>query len=330
MAKKIITIVGVTGNQGASVAELFVGKADWHVRGLTRDPSKPASRAWRDKGVELVIADLNDAASLKTAFAGSTVIYGVTDFWGILADPKVQERAQAAGRPANVEAYEVEVQQGRNIVDAANATVDTLDRFVLSTLSSTKKWSKGKYTHNFHFDGKWEAVDYLKASYPALAKKTSFLQLALYMTNWKIMPMGGPIKQSDGTFVLSIPADGDAPVPMVEPRHDTGNFVNALLQVEPGKNLLGYASMLSWDDFATLWGKIHGVTCRFQRLERTVLENAVPGGIGEELADMFGYIGDFGYDGRDPSVVYPKDLGVPVPVYTIEEYIKEEDWSGVL
>ncbi|KAJ5604163.1 hypothetical protein N7537_007119 [Penicillium hordei] len=329
MAKKIITIVGVTGNQGASVAELFVGKADWHVRGITRDPNKPASRAWGDKGVELVTADLNDVASLKTAFAGSTVIFGVTDFWGILADPKVQESAQAKGCPGNVAAYEVEVQQGRNIVDAANATVDTLDRFVLSTLSSTKKWSKGQYTHNLHFDGKWEAVDYLKASYPALAKKTSFLQLALYMTNFKT-PMGGPVKQSDGTFVLSIPADGDAPVPMVEARHDTGNFVNALLQVEPGKNLLGYASMLSWNEFAALWGKTHGVTCRFQRLDRTILENAIPGGVGEELADMFGYIGDFGYDGRDPSVVYPKDLGVPVPVYTIEEYIKEEDWSGVL
>jgi hypothetical protein len=118
---------------------------------------------------------LNDVASLKPAFAGSTAIYGVTDFWGIVADPKVQERAQATGRPANVAAYKVEVQQGRNVVDAANATVDTLDRFVLSTLSSTKKWSKGKYTHNLHFNGKWEAVDCLKASYPALAKKTSFL-----------------------------------------------------------------------------------------------------------------------------------------------------------
>ncbi|GFF43119.1 nmrA-like family domain-containing protein 1 [Aspergillus udagawae] len=328
MAKKIITIVGVTGKQGASVAEVFVGKPEWHVRGLTRDPSKPASRAWADKGVELVTADMNDAASLKTAFAGSTVIFGVTDFWTAVASPEVQERAQATGRPANVVAHEVEVQQGRNIVDAANATVDTLDRFVFSTLSATNKWSKGKYTHNLHFDGKWEVVEYLKASYPVLAKKTSFLQVGLYMTNWKVIPLGGP--QSDGTYLLSLPTDGDAPVPMVEARHDTGNFVNALLQVEPGKNLLGYSSMLSWNEFAALWGKIHGVTCRFQRLDRTVLENAVPGGIGEELADMFGYIGDFGYDGGDPSVVHPKELGVPVPVYTVEEYIKEEDWSGVL
>lgn len=80
------------------------------------------------------------------------------------------------------------------------------------------------------------------------------------------------------------------------------------MQVEPGKNLLGYASILSWKEFASLWGKTNGVTCRFQRQDRTVLENAAPGGIGEELADMFDYIGEFGYDGHDPSVVYPKDV----------------------
>lgn len=57
-----------------------------------------------------------------------------------------------------------------------------------------------------------------------------------------------------------------------------------------------------------MWGKTNGVTCRFQRQDRTVLEKAAPGGIGEELADMFDYIGEFGYDGHDPSVVYPKDV----------------------
>lgn len=102
-----------------------------------------------------------------------------------MAVPKVQAEAQKSGRPINAVAYDVEVQQGRNIVDAANATVHTLDRFVLSTLSATKKWSKGKYSHNFHFDSKWAAVEYLEATYSELAKKTSYLQVGLYMTNWK-------------------------------------------------------------------------------------------------------------------------------------------------
>ncbi|KAI1255203.1 hypothetical protein MGN70_003267 [Eutypa lata] len=330
MAKKIVTILGITGKQGASVADVFLREGGWHIRGVTRDPSKASSQVLADKGVELIKGDMDDAALLKKAFAGSNVIFGVTDFWGITRDPKVQERAKVAGVPVNALAYDIEVQQGRNIVDAANATLDTLDRFVLSTLSATKKWSKGKYSHNYHFDAKWVAVEYVKATYPELAKKTSYLQVALYLTNWKEfgpLPMGKPVKQPDGTFVLRLPANPDGPVAQIDARRE---FVKALLKVPAGQNLLGVASTLSWNEYAALWGKINGVTCRFERLDRKVLEDAIPGGIGEEMADMFEYISEFGYHGGDPTVVLPKDLGVDVPVYTVGEFIKGEDWTSLL
>ncbi|KAH7183924.1 hypothetical protein DER44DRAFT_834986 [Fusarium oxysporum] len=315
MARKIITIVGVTGTQGASVADVFLKEGGWHVRGITRDPSKPSSQEWADKGVELIEGNIND---------------GVTDFWGVVYDPKTQALASSTGKTETEIAYEAEKQQARNIADAAYATIETLDRLVFSTLSHTRKWSNGKYTHNLHFDAKWEGVEYLKATYPTLDKKTSYLQVGLYVTNWKKgLQMARPNKQPDGTFKLSLPTDGDAPVPLVEPRQDTGKFAKALVQVEPGKNLLGYGSLISWNEFAALWGKVHGVTCRYERLDRKVLEAAVPGCIGEELADMFEYIGEFGYDGRDPTVVDPENLGIDVPVYTMEEYIKDEEWPEV-
>lgn len=142
---------------------------------------------------------MSDVSFLKSAFAGSTVIFGVTDFWGITRDSDVQARAAATGKQVNQLAYDIEVQQGRNILEAANATLDTLDRFVLSTLSATKKWSKGKYTNNYHFDAKWDTVEYLKANYPELNKKSSYLQMALYLTNWKEfegLPFGRPLKVS--------------------------------------------------------------------------------------------------------------------------------------
>ncbi|KAH8586127.1 hypothetical protein B0O99DRAFT_529337, partial [Bisporella sp. PMI_857] len=37
-------------------------------------------------------------ASLTKAFAGSTVIFGVTDLWEQVGNPKVQERAQKSSR----------------------------------------------------------------------------------------------------------------------------------------------------------------------------------------------------------------------------------------
>lgn len=88
--------------------------------------------------------------------------------------------------------------------------------------------------------------------------------------------------------------------------------MKALVQVAPGKHLLGTSGELSWTEYAALWGKVNGVTCRFQRLDRKILEDAIPGGIGEELADMLEYIGEFGYTGGDPSIVYPKDVSTPL------------------
>lgn len=65
------------------------------------------------------------------------------------------------------------------------------------------------------------------------------------------------------------------------------------------------------------------MTCYFRRVDRKVLEDAIPNGIGEELADMLQYIEEFGYDGRDPTVVHPKDVSTsqqelqPVLTHTI-------------
>ena len=136
---------------------------------------------------------------MKEAFAGSNVIFGVTNFWGATGDPEIQKLAASTNRSITEVAYEAEIQQARNIADAANATIQTLDRFVFSVLSHSKKWSQGKITHNLHFDAKWEGAEYLKATHPALDKKTSYLQVGLYMTNWKGLGLLRPSK------VTSIP-----------------------------------------------------------------------------------------------------------------------------
>lgn len=100
-----------------------------------------------------------------------------------------------------------------------------------------------------------------------------------------------------------------------------GEFVRALLEVPAGQNLLGAAGSLSWNEYAALWGKVHGVNCRFERLDRKVIEEAIPGGIGKEFADMFEYIAEFGYDGGDPTVVLPKDVRASSPCHSVVMFI---------
>lgn len=48
--------------------------------------------------------------------------------------------------------------------------------------------------------------------------------------------------------------------------------------------------------------------------------------------EMIGFSIEFGYDGGkvDKSVVKPGDLGVPVQLKTVKEWIKEQDWKTIL
>ncbi|EGP90279.1 uncharacterized protein MYCGRDRAFT_91165 [Zymoseptoria tritici IPO323] len=204
MATKLITIVGITGTQGASVADAYINEPGWKIRGISRDPSKASSKAWTDQGVDMVFADLDDIGSLKTAFSGSNVICGVTDFWQQMQDKGNQERAKRTGKTINVISFEAEIQQGRNIVDAAQSTIVTLDMLVLSVLTDSRKWSGGKITWNYHFESKWRIVEYLQENYPGLHGKSSFFQAACYLSNLDTtlaprMNLGVEVKYQRGT-----------------------------------------------------------------------------------------------------------------------------------
>ena len=83
------------------------------------------------------------------------------------------------------EAYRMERRSGKNIVDAANSTIDSLELFIFSSLSAAKRLSQGEYKHIYHFDAKAETVEYLQITYPILAGKTAALELGMFATNWR-------------------------------------------------------------------------------------------------------------------------------------------------
>lgn len=61
---KLIIIIGITGNQGGSVAHTFRQDSAWLIRGLTRDISSPAAQELSSKGIEMVGGDLHYTTSL--------------------------------------------------------------------------------------------------------------------------------------------------------------------------------------------------------------------------------------------------------------------------
>lgn len=188
---KLICIVGVTGNQGGSVAQKFLQDPNYRVRGITRDPTSAAAQTLAAQGVEVVAGDLDDVRTLVPAFAGASLIFSVTNYWEPFFRPDCRAKARGLGVDCRRYAYDVEVRQGRNIVDAAIETVDTLDGngFIASTLSHAGLCSEGRFAELYHFDAKADVFPgYVDEKYPGLARKMSYVQTGYFTSSYKLLP----------------------------------------------------------------------------------------------------------------------------------------------
>ncbi|KAH8652267.1 hypothetical protein BX600DRAFT_90156 [Xylariales sp. PMI_506] len=328
---KLIVVIGVTGIQGSSVARTFLGLPDWKVRGVTRNPTSDASKALVSEGVEIIQGDMDDKTSLHQAFSGANAIFANTDFFAHLI-AGLTPGVVPEGMTANQYAYERELEQNLNIAEAASApdVLETLNRFVLSSLSDARKWSSGKFTTIYHYDSKAETVRVIRDKHPILAAKMSTLQVGHYLSNWKAFPSMAPQKQADGSFLTLRPVGAHVVFPFVDTHRDTGAFVKALVDLPAGKDLLGVSENMTWPEWMTLWGQILGVRAGYKEVSDEEFFQNVPGPLSQELMDTYDYVEEFGYTGGDPDVLEPDQLGIQVPVTSIKEYIKNEDWSSVL
>ncbi|QKX59538.1 uncharacterized protein TRUGW13939_06672 [Talaromyces rugulosus] len=226
-------VLDVTGNQGSSVENAFLNLQGWCIRGITRNPSSLAAQQRPSKEVEIVKADLDDIASLESAFRGASAIFAVTDIYNHFFNPANFAKAQEAGISVNEYACNLEITQAMKIAIAANLpdVSSTLTHFVFSSLSDTKPWSKGRYTWNFHFDGKARVVKRIREELPDLAAKPSTVQSE--------MP--------------------EVKLPWIIADRYIGVYVKVLLENSPRKNVLAYIQTATWCEFWTLWADVRNV-----------------------------------------------------------------------
>src|SRR6266403_1711030 len=74
--KKLIAVIGATGQQGGGVVRALQARGQFKVRALTRNPEKH-----RELAEQVVGADLDKPETLKAAFAGADGVFLVTNFW---------------------------------------------------------------------------------------------------------------------------------------------------------------------------------------------------------------------------------------------------------
>ncbi|KAK3905216.1 NAD(P)-binding protein [Staphylotrichum tortipilum] len=333
--KKLIVVVGATGNQGGSVARRFIQDPRYAVRGLTRNPESPAAKELAALGVEVVQAELDDVKSLEAAFAGANVIFSVTNYWEPFFRPDCRAKAAELGVTCRKYAYDVEYRQGKNIADAAATVAGGLDAngFLASTLSNSRKCTGGKIDDLYHFDAKADVFpDYVNAAHPELAAKMSCIHTGFFTTSHRILPESYFHRLADGTFEMRFPCSPTKPIPNLDVNADTGNFTYAVSQMPAGKAYMA-AEYLTWPEFAAAWQRVTGASIAYKEISFDEMVAAMPDrDLGVEVGLMFLYSSEPGYDGQ-MELLKAEDLrkaGIDCPMHTVEQSLAKMDWAGVL
>jgi uncharacterized protein YbjT (DUF2867 family) len=186
--KKVIAVIGATGNQGGGLSRAILNDPDggFACRAVTRYPSKEKARALAASGAEVVTADLDDAESLKRAFAGAYGAFCMTNFWEHRSADK--EKAQA-----------------RNLAEACRFA--KVKHAIWSTLEDTRTLMAADDTrmpmlqHHYrvpHFDAKGEADAHF------VDLPVTFLITSFYWDNFYNVGLG-PKKGDDGVYSWTFP-----------------------------------------------------------------------------------------------------------------------------
>src|SRR5450631_478259 len=100
--KKIIAVMGATGAQGGGLVRAILADpaGGFTVRAITRDANSDKARALAQAGAEVIVADIDDEASLAQALAGAHGAYFVTFFWAHFSPEKEIAEAGNMARAA--------------------------------------------------------------------------------------------------------------------------------------------------------------------------------------------------------------------------------------
>ena len=266
--KKLVALIGATGQQGGGVVRALQAREGFKVRALTRDPDRH-----RELADEVVEADLNRPEILKAAFEEAHGVFLVTNFREAGADELNQ--ATAAVRAAK---------------DAG------VKHFVWSTLPNVEAISGGKFDVP-HFTGKAKIDRIVKeAGFP----HHTFVIAPGYYQNF--VGFLAPQKQADGSVGWALPLDPGVRCLHMGDIRELGNIVAGAFahpdEAGHGEYLPLVGDFLSFNEIVETLNR-QGHKFSFKQVPKEVFATLFPGAA--ELAEMFSYWEAHTYLGSDSS-----------------------------
>ena len=281
-----VLVVGATGNQGGAVVDhLLASTAAFDVRGLTRDATSDAAQALEERGVTMVEGDLDDPESLRDPVADTDAVFAVTNFW--------------------TEGYDAQVQQGKNIADAAAAA--DVDQFVFSGVGS-----HDEDTGVPHFDSAGEIDEYVRG----LDLSWTILKPVFFMENFE-------------AFAEDVVEDGQVALPLAEGvglqmvTNDDLGHAAAVALANPDE-YVGEAIDIAGDEksLTEVAGILTDVTGRDVEAVHVPIEDAYDT-FGEEFTVMCEWFNEVGYSADIPAL----EARFGFEFTPLEDYFREAGWA---
>jgi uncharacterized protein YbjT (DUF2867 family) len=274
MAKQVIAVVGGTGGQGGGVVDALLASGKFAVRVASRNPFNDAAKALANRGVEVIKADLLDAAGLRLPFEGAYGAFVVTNYW----DPAQMQRETEIGAAA---------------VKAARSF--GVKHLVWSTLPDCERITDGRLKV-VHFTGKARVDAILEAAgFP----RHTFAQAPMYYQNF--LTMNGPQPLPNGGRGWAVPMDPAARVMHAGDVTEVGRVVVAAFaagdKLPSGSYLAVCGGVYSWNDFvATLNAQGHKLEVT-RVVPPEAYDNFYPSA--HEMREMYQYYEQYTYFGPE-------------------------------
>ena len=305
--KPLITIVGILGKQGRSVAKILLETGQYRVRGITRRIDSPEAISLIDQGAELlsIPLDLGYKEDFVEAFRGS---YGVFMLTPNIAPPQTHEFAL-----------------GKEMADAAvEAGVQHL---IFSSLENVDRITEGKKFAP-HFTDKAKIEDYIRT----LPITSSFIYMAFFYTN--LMEFYTPIIKDDVlVFPIYLPKDFRAP--FVDPLTATGPAVLEIFSNPDkyaGVSLPVIGDIISPKEIVDAFIKVTGKKAVYSSAyakeefldyfpEYSSNETLV-----HEIIGMSEYAVECGYFGKNRDLEWSRQINPDA--LTWEQFLRTTNWQG--
>jgi uncharacterized protein YbjT (DUF2867 family) len=263
--RKLIAVIGATGQQGGGVVRALQASGQFKVRALSRNPGK------HQLAEEVVQADLDRPETLNAAFAGADGVFLVTNF----------------GQPGTDE-----FKQATAAVRAAKEA--GVKHFIWSTLPDVEAISGGKFKVP-HFTG--------KAKIDRIVKEAGFVHHTFVIAPFYYQNLVGvlaPQKRADGSVGWALPLDPELRCIHMGDVRELGNLVAGAF-VHPneagnGEYLPLVGDFLSFKEIVDTLNR-QGHEFSFKQVPTEVFASLFP--VAAEIAEMLSYFQAHTYLGSD-------------------------------